>query len=31
MVLAERAEPQAAINDVSVEVYAAGFVNTELS
>lgn len=31
MALAERPEPQAAINDVVVEVHAAGFVNTELS
>jgi NADPH:quinone reductase-like Zn-dependent oxidoreductase len=31
MVLAERPEPQAAINDVLVEVHAAGFVNTELT
>jgi NADPH:quinone reductase-like Zn-dependent oxidoreductase len=30
MRLMERAEPQAAINDVVVEVHAAGFVNTEL-
>lgn len=30
MTLAERPEPQAAINDVIVEVHAAGFVNTEL-
>jgi NADPH:quinone reductase-like Zn-dependent oxidoreductase len=30
MKLAERPEPQAAINDVVVEVHAAGFVNTEL-
>jgi NADPH:quinone reductase-like Zn-dependent oxidoreductase len=30
MKLAERPEPQAAINDVVVQVYAAGFVNTEL-
>lgn len=30
MTLAERPEPQAAINDVVVEVHAAGFVNTEL-
>ena len=31
MNLAERPEPRAAINDVVVEVHAAGFVNTELS
>jgi NADPH:quinone reductase-like Zn-dependent oxidoreductase len=31
MSLAERPEPQAAINDVLVEVHAAGFVGTELS
>jgi NADPH:quinone reductase-like Zn-dependent oxidoreductase len=31
MKLAERPEPQAAINDVLVEVHAAGFVNTELT
>jgi NADPH:quinone reductase-like Zn-dependent oxidoreductase len=31
MTLAERPEPQAAINDVVVEVRASGFVNTELS
>src|SRR5262245_32070192 len=31
MRLAERPEPQAAINDVLVEVHAAGFVNTELA
>jgi NADPH:quinone reductase-like Zn-dependent oxidoreductase len=31
MKLAERPEPQAAINDVVVRVHAAGFVNTELS
>jgi NADPH:quinone reductase-like Zn-dependent oxidoreductase len=31
MRLAERPEPQAAINDVVVQVYAAGFVNTELA
>src|SRR5262245_3924974 len=31
MTLAERPEPQAAINDVLVEVHAAGFVNTELT
>src|SRR5262247_2449797 len=31
MNLLERPEPQAAINDVLVEVCAAGFVNTELS
>jgi len=30
MKLVERPEPQAAINDVVVQVYAAGFVNTEL-
>ncbi|MER8658825.1 NADP-dependent oxidoreductase [Mesorhizobium sp. M0847] len=30
MKMVERPEPQAAINDVVVEVYAAGFVNTEL-
>jgi NADPH:quinone reductase-like Zn-dependent oxidoreductase len=30
MTLAERPEPQAAINDVVVQVHAAGFVNTEL-
>jgi NADPH:quinone reductase-like Zn-dependent oxidoreductase len=30
MKLVDRPEPQAAINDVVVEVYAAGFVNTEL-
>jgi len=30
MKLAERPEPQAAINDVIVQVHAAGFVNTEL-
>jgi hypothetical protein len=30
MMPAERAEPQAATNDVLVENYAAGFVNTEL-
>ncbi|HVX80336.1 MAG TPA: NADP-dependent oxidoreductase [Devosiaceae bacterium] len=30
MQLVERPEPKAAINDVLVEVYAAGFVNTEL-
>lgn len=30
MKLAQRPEPQAAINDVVVEVHAAGFVNTEL-
>lgn len=30
MKLVERPEPQAAINDVVVEVHAAGFVNTEL-
>jgi NADPH:quinone reductase-like Zn-dependent oxidoreductase len=30
MKLAERPEPQAAINDVVVQVHAAGFVNTEL-
>jgi NADPH:quinone reductase-like Zn-dependent oxidoreductase len=30
MKLAERPEPQAAINDVVVQVYASGFVNTEL-
>ena len=30
MKLVDRPEPQAAINDVIVEVYAAGFVNTEL-
>ena len=30
MTLTERPEPQAAINDVVVEVHAAGFVNTEL-
>jgi len=30
MKLADRPEPQAAINDVIVEVHAAGFVNTEL-
>ncbi len=31
MKLVERPEPQAAINDVVVQVYAAGFVNTELA
>lgn len=31
MRLVERPEPQAAINDVVVEVHAAGFVNTELA
>src|SRR5437763_4600053 len=31
MKLVERAEPQAAINDVVVQVHAAGFVNTELA
>src|SRR6185295_9704862 len=31
MKLAERPEPQAAINDVVVEVHASGFVGTELS
>jgi NADPH:quinone reductase-like Zn-dependent oxidoreductase len=31
MKLVERSEPQAAINDVVVEVHASGFVNTELS
>jgi NADPH:quinone reductase-like Zn-dependent oxidoreductase len=31
MKLAERPEPQAPINDVVVEVHAAGFVNTELT
>jgi NADPH:quinone reductase-like Zn-dependent oxidoreductase len=31
MKLAERPEPQPAINDVVVEVHAAGFVNTELT
>jgi NADPH:quinone reductase-like Zn-dependent oxidoreductase len=31
MDLVERPEPQAAINDVVVEVHAAGFVNTELA
>jgi NADPH:quinone reductase-like Zn-dependent oxidoreductase len=31
MKLTERPEPQAAINDVLVEVHASGFVNTELS
>jgi NADPH:quinone reductase-like Zn-dependent oxidoreductase len=30
MKLVERPEPQAAINDVVVQVHAAGFVNTEL-
>ncbi|TJV73881.1 MAG: NADP-dependent oxidoreductase [Mesorhizobium sp.] len=30
MMLVERPEPQAAINDVIVQVHAAGFVNTEL-
>ncbi|MBZ9805735.1 NADP-dependent oxidoreductase [Mesorhizobium sp. ES1-6] len=30
MTLVERTEPQAAINDVVVQVHAAGFVNTEL-
>src|SRR4051795_3233597 len=30
MKLVDRPEPQAAINDVVVQVYAAGFVNTEL-
>ncbi|TIU76156.1 MAG: NADP-dependent oxidoreductase, partial [Mesorhizobium sp.] len=30
MKLVERPEPRAAINDVVVEVHAAGFVNTEL-
>src|SRR4051812_30916270 len=31
MKLADRPEPQAAINDVVVKVHAAGFVNTELA
>src|SRR6266849_7113377 len=31
MKLVERPEPQAAINDVVVEVYASGFVPTELA
>src|SRR5512146_595459 len=31
MKLAERPEPQPSINDVVVQVYASGFVNTELS
>jgi len=31
MTLAERPEPQAAINDVVVQVYASGFVGTELA
>ncbi|HEY4367520.1 MAG TPA: NADP-dependent oxidoreductase [Steroidobacteraceae bacterium] len=31
MKLAERPEPQAAINDVVVQIYASGFVNTELA
>jgi NADPH:quinone reductase-like Zn-dependent oxidoreductase len=31
MTLAERPEPQAAINDVIVEIYASGFVSTELA
>jgi len=31
MTLAERPEPQAAINDVIVQVYASGFVGTELA
>jgi len=31
MKLVERPEPQAAINDVVIEVHAAGFVNTELA
>ena len=31
MTLGERPEPQAAINDVLVQVHASGFVNTELS
>jgi NADPH:quinone reductase-like Zn-dependent oxidoreductase len=31
MKLAERPEPKAAINDVVVQVYSAGFVNTELA
>src|SRR5919107_907002 len=31
MTLVERPEPQAAINDVVVEVHASGFVNTELA
>jgi len=30
MTLVERPEPQAAISDVVVQVYASGFVNTEL-
>jgi D-arabinose 1-dehydrogenase-like Zn-dependent alcohol dehydrogenase len=30
MTLAERPEPQAAINDVTVQVHASGFVSTEL-
>ncbi|RUX45697.1 NADP-dependent oxidoreductase, partial [Mesorhizobium sp. M7A.F.Ca.US.014.04.1.1] len=30
MKLVQRHEPRAAINDVVVEVHAAGFVNTEL-
>src|SRR5215510_2275126 len=30
MTVVERPEPQAAINDVVVQVYASGFVNTEL-
>jgi NADPH:quinone reductase-like Zn-dependent oxidoreductase len=31
MILVDRHEPQAAINDVVVKVHAAGFVNTELA
>ena len=31
MTLGERAEPQAAINDVVVQVHASGFVGTELA
>src|SRR4051812_14716085 len=31
MTLAERPEPQAAINDVIVEIHASGFVSTELA
>ena len=31
MKLAERPEPQAAINDVVVQVHASGFVGTELA
>src|SRR3954454_18943755 len=31
MTLVERPEPQASINDVVVQVHAAGFVNTELA